>query len=399
LKNNIRRIQNQLNYLSEYAKKLISTENNENKSEEKLEIKTPNKLTKNDTSRIDLQSVINSISEGLIIYSMDLEVIMMNPALAQMLLPSNPKGTGRLILNPNDSLFFERCIDRQLMEKIQKSLIEEPSIPRSDILELKNPKQVLKRYSSPLYDKENNQIGHIIIYHDITKETEIEELRKDFISNASHELRTPVTSIKLLLESLLSGAKDDPKIRDEFLNDLANEVDRLHQLVNDLLDIAKLESGKKEIFRSDINLENLLKEVFSTIVPIARSKNINLIIPDVKSMIINADKGKLRQVLVNLLNNAVKFTPSEGTVRLNVKKIERAYEFRVIDTGIGIPEEDQKHIFDKFYRVNKERSRIIGGSGLGLTIVKEIVLAHGGSIHVESKPGNTIFTFRIPQNI
>jgi Signal transduction histidine kinase len=106
-----------------------------------------------------------------------------------------------------------------------------------------------------------------IIYHDITKETEIEELRKDFISNASHELRTPVTSIKLLLESLLSGAKDDPKIRDEFLNDLANEVDRLHQLVNDLLDIAKLESGKKEIFRSDINLENLLKEVFSTIVP------------------------------------------------------------------------------------------------------------------------------------
>lgn len=399
MKNNIRRIQNQLNYLSEYAKKLISTENNENKSEEKLEIKTPNKLTKNDTSRIDLQSVINSISEGLIIYSMDLEVIMMNPALAQMLLPSNPKGTGRLILNPNDSLFFERCIDRQLMEKIQKSLIEEPSIPRSDILELKNPKQVLKRYSSPLYDKENNQIGHIIIYHDITKETEIEELRKDFISNASHELRTPVTSIKLLLESLLSGAKDDPKIRDEFLNDLANEVDRLHQLVNDLLDIAKLESGKKEIFRSDINLENLLKEVFSTIVPIARSKNINLIIPDVKSMIINADKGKLRQVLVNLLNNAVKFTPSEGTVRLNVKKIERAYEFRVIDTGIGIPEEDQKHIFDKFYRVNKERSRIIGGSGLGLTIVKEIVLAHGGSIHVESKPGNTIFTFRIPQNI
>jgi len=399
LKNNIRRIQNQLNYLSEYAKKLISTENNENKSEEKLEIKTPNKLTKNDTSRIDLQSVINSISEGLIIYSMDLEVIMMNPALAQMLLPSNPKGTGRLILNPNDSLFFERCIDRQLMEKIQKSLIEEPSIPRSDILELKNPKQVLKRYSSPLYDKENNQIGHIIIYHDITKETEIEELRKDFISNASHELRTPVTSIKLLLESLLSGAKDDPKIRDEFLNDLANEVDRLHQLVNDLLDIAKLESGKKEIFRSDINLENLLKEVFSTIVPIARSKNINLIIPDVKSMIINADKGKLRQVLVNLLNNAVKFTPSEGTVRLDVKKIEGAYEFRVIDTGIGIPEEDQKHIFDKFYRVNKERSRIIGGSGLGLTIVKEIVLAHGGSIHVESKPGNTIFTFRIPQNI
>lgn len=399
MKNNIKRIQNQLNYLSEYAKKLVNPETIEEKSDNEVKLNSSNKLTKNDTSRIDLQSVINSISEGLIIYSMDLEVIMINPALAQMLLPANPKGTGRLILNPDDSLFFERCNDINLMEKIQRSLIEEPSIPRSDILELKNPKQVLKRYSSPLYDKENNQIGHIIIYHDITKDTEIEELRKDFISNASHELRTPVTSIKLLLESLLSGAKDEPELRDEFLNDLSNEVDRLHQLVNDLLDIAKLESGKKEIYRANIELDYFLKEVFSTIIPIARSKNINLIIPDTSSLKINADKGKLRQVLVNLLNNAVKFTPSDGIVKLEVKKLEGAYEFRILDTGIGIPKEDQKHIFDKFYRVNKERSRIIGGSGLGLTIVKEIVSAHGGSIHVESKPGNTIFTFRIPQNI
>jgi two-component system phosphate regulon sensor histidine kinase PhoR len=399
LKNNIKRIQNQLNYLSEYAKKLVNHDNNKEKTDNEIKLNSSNKLTKNDTSRIDLQSVINSISEGLIIYSMDLEVIMINPALAQMLLPANPKGTGRLILNPDDRLFFERCNDIKLMEKIQRALIEEPSIPRSDILELKNPKQVLKRYSSPLYDKENNQIGHIIIYHDITKDTEIEELRKDFISNASHELRTPVTSIKLLLESLLSGAKDEPELRDEFLNDLSNEVDRLHQLVNDLLDIAKLESGKKEIYRTNIELDYFLKEVFSTITPIARSKNINLIIPDTSNLKINADKNKLRQVLVNLLNNAVKFTPSDGTVKLEVKKLEGAYEFRVIDTGIGIPQEDQKHIFDKFYRVNKERSRIIGGSGLGLTIVKEIVSAHGGSIHVESKPGNTIFTFRIPQNI
>ncbi|GIW21630.1 MAG: hypothetical protein KatS3mg068_0637 [Candidatus Sericytochromatia bacterium] len=399
MKNNIKRIQNQLNYLSEYAKKLVKLDNQEEKKQDEIKLSLP-KLTKNDTSRIDLQSVINSISEGLIIYSMDLEVIMINPALAQMLLPSNPKGTGRLILNPDDRLFFERCNDVKLMEKIQRALVEEPSIPRSDILELKNPRQVLKRYSSPLYDKENNQIGHIIIYHDITKETEIEELRKDFISNASHELRTPVTSIKLLLESLLSGAKDDPKLRDEFLNDLANEVDRLHQLVNDLLDIAKLESGKNELHKVDFYLEEFIKESVATIIPLARSKNINLVLPsNIDNVKINADKGKLRQVLVNLLNNAVKFTPSDGIVKIEFKKLDGACEFKVIDTGIGIPLEDQKHIFDKFYRVNKERSRIIGGSGLGLTIVREIILAHGGSIHVESKPGNTIFTFRIPQNI
>ena len=153
---NLKRIQNQLNYLSEYAKKLSkkdeiletsdqdkSSENNPVEAKEVvLEVEENFKLTKNDTGRIELQAVTNSISEGLIIYSMDLEVVLINPALAQMLMPANPKGTGRLILNPDDSLFFERCTQPDLFKKIQRALIEEPTVPRSDILELKTPKQV-----------------------------------------------------------------------------------------------------------------------------------------------------------------------------------------------------------------------------------------------------------------
>lgn len=406
---NIKRIQNQLNYLSEYAKKLagkqtLSTDEInqlnpvffENTTQDTTE-KNFFKLTKNDISRIDLESVTNSMSEGLIIYSMDLEVVMINPALAQMLMPSNPKGTGRLILNPDDSLFFERCNQLNLLEKIQRALVEEPTIPRSDILELKNPKQVLKRYSSPLYDRNHEQIGHIIIYHDITAESEIEELRKDFISSASHELRTPVTSIKLLLESLMCGAKEDPVLLDDFLNDLCLEVDRLHQLVNDLLDIAKMESEKNEVYKSEFEIKEFIKEAISTIVPLAKSRDVKINLPEEpEQMLIHADRRKLRQVLVNLVTNAVKFTPSGGQVFISVKKLLSGYEFKIRDTGIGIPEEDQAHIFDKFYRVNKERSRIIGGSGLGLTIVKQIIESHKGNIDVKSISGNTVFTFLIP---
>ena len=331
---NIKRIQNQLNYLSEYAKKLagkqtLSTDEInqlnpvffENTTQYTTE-KNFFKLTKNDISRIDLESVTNSMSEGLIIYSMDLEVVMINPALAQMLMPSNPKGTGRLILNPDDSLFFERCNQLKLLEKIQRALVEEPTIPRSDILELKNPKQVLKRYSSPLYDRNHEQIGHIIIYHDITAESEIEELRKDFISSASHELRTPVTSIKLLLESLMCGAKEDPVLLDDFLNDLCLEVDRLHQLVNDLLDIAKMESEKNEVYKSEFEIKEFIKEAISTIVPLAKSRDVKINLPEEnEKMLINADRRKLRQVIVNLVTNAVKFTPSGGQVFITVKKL------------------------------------------------------------------------------
>lgn len=408
---NIKRIQNQLNYLSEYAKRLAGKDiSSENETEEKIENVTESKfkndsvlsdipkLTRNDINRVELEAVTNSMSEGLIIYSMDLEVVMINPALAQMLMPSNPRGTGRLILNPDDRLFFERCNNPNLLEKIQRALIQDPTIPRSDILELKNPKQVLKRYSSPLYDKKHNQIGHVIIYHDITAETEIEDLRKDFISNASHELRTPVTSIKVLLESLISGAKEDPDLLDEFLKDLSTEVDRLHQLVNDLLDIAKLEADKNSIQVSEFELNSLISESISTIFPVAKSREISLNPPKLMEIMhINADRRKLRQVLVNLITNAVKFTPSGGDVSIFVNRLDSAYEFRIVDTGIGIPQEDLSHIFDKFYRVNKERSRAIGGSGLGLTIVKQIIEAHKGNIHVDSVPGKTIFTFRIPQ--
>ena len=346
----------------------------------------------------EIGSILNCMSEGLIVYNMDLETIFMNPALAQMLIPSNPVATGRLISNPDDKILFERSTNSSKMKEIQRAMQEEPAFPRSDIIELQHPKQVLKRYSSPLYNMAGKQIGHVIIYHDITTEVENERLRSEFIATASHELRTPVTSIKVLLESLIQGAKDSPELKDEFLKDIEIEIERLHQLVNNLLDLSRYEAGRESLTIVKMNLIKVVNDAYNTVYPLASQRNVRLDvnwddIEDIKNII--ADKLRIHQILVNLLTNAIKFTPSGGNVSINVQKKDGFTEFKIADTGIGIPEEAQKHIFDKFFKVERPEVQI-RGSGLGLTIVKHAVKLHKGSIHIESRPGNTIITFTIP---
>lgn len=348
----------------------------------------------------ELESILNCMSEGLIIYNMNLETIFINPVLAQMLIPSNPTATARLIANSDDRVLFERCVNIEKMKEIHDALKKEPSLPRSDIIELKNPKQILKRYSSPLYNKREMQTGHVIIYHDITTEAENERLHTEFIATASHELRTPVTTIKVLLESLMEGAKDEPELKEEFLNDLTGEVDRLQQLVNNLLDIARYEAGQERLNLGKLDLVKVVKDAFNTVIPVAKQRNINVIADFVKiesygSII--ADKLRLHQILVNLLTNSIKFTPLGGKISVNIKKKQELTEFSVSDTGIGIPQDALPHIFDKFFRVEKSGSQILRGSGLGLTIVKHAVMRHGGDIHIRSRTGQTVVTFTIPE--
>jgi signal transduction histidine kinase len=360
-----------------------------------------NPLVPVDLEKNELESIIHCMNDGLIIYDTDLNVILLNPALAEMLIPSNPAATGRLIQNPDDKLLFERTVDPSKMKVIHKAMVEDPLLPRCDLIELKNPAQFLKRYSSPLYNRYHEQIGHVIIYHDITKEVQSEKVRSEFITNASHELRTPVASMKLLLESLMVGAKDDPRVRDEFLNSLLREADRMHLLVNDLLDLSRLESAHEKLRVTEIDLPKVVHDAIQTVMPLAEKKGIvireNL---EEDLHLILADQLRLSQVLVNLVNNAVKFTPNGGEVRVISRRLnEKSIEFKVQDTGIGIPEEDIPYIFDRFYRVeqNRQRRQNSGGTGLGLTITKQVVEMHGGKIHCNSSSRGTTFTFTIPQ--
>ncbi|MBT9544622.1 MAG: hypothetical protein IV090_04485 [Candidatus Sericytochromatia bacterium] len=369
-------------------------------------LQTPQRTSGNpmvpvDLEKNELESIIHCMNDGLIIYDLELNVILLNPALAEMLIPSNPVATGRLIQNPDDKLLFERTVEPNKMKTIHKAMTEEPALPRCDVIELKSPAQFLKRYSSPLYNRFHEQIGHVIIYHNITQEVQLEKIRSEFITNASHELRTPVASIKLLLESLMVGAKDEPKIRDEFLNSLLREADRMHILVNDLLDLSRLESAHEKLRVAEIDLPKVVHDAIQTVTPLAQKKGIVIrenIEADLRLMY--ADQLRLSQVLVNLVNNAVKFTPNGGEIRVISRRLnEKSVEFKVQDTGIGIPEDDIPYIFDRFYRVeqNRQRRQNSGGSGLGLTITKQVVEMHGGKIYCSSSPKGTTFTFTIPQ--
>jgi two-component system phosphate regulon sensor histidine kinase PhoR len=196
----------------------------------------------------------------------------------------------------------------------------------------------------------------------------------------------------------VDGAKDDPAVADEFLNDALSEIDRMHDLVNDLLDVAALEAGRDKLQLVDVEVSKVLQDAVNTVAPQAKQREVTVSseIPG-GEVTLEADRSRLRQVLVNLVANAVKFTPAGGEVKVKAWREDGHVRFAISDTGIGIPAKDLPHIFDRFFRVTRGRSRLQGGSGLGLTIVKTAIDAHRGEINVESTEGQgTTFYITLP---
>jgi two-component system phosphate regulon sensor histidine kinase PhoR len=334
----------------------------------------------------ELADVLNGLSEGIMIQDLALEPAITNTALRLMSSAEQNESYRRV--------FQARCFVPDQLAVIEEQMAKKPDRPRTDIVQLEHPRQFIRRYSAPLYNDEHVQTGFLVSFQDITHEVEQDRLRQDFISNASHELRTPVTSVKLLLENLVGGAKDDPAVADDFLNDALDEIDRMHELVNDLLDMAALEGGRQNLTFTTFDVAKVCAEATTTIVPQAKQRDVALItdLPP-GELLLEADRNRLRQVLVNLIANAVKFTPAGGSVTLKGWVEAGAMRFTIADTGIGIPAQDLPHIFDRFFRVTRARSRMQGGSGLGLTIVKNAIDAHRGEINVESTEnvGTTVF--------
>jgi two-component system, OmpR family, phosphate regulon sensor histidine kinase PhoR len=227
------------------------------------------------------------------------------------------------------------------------------------------------------------------------------------VANVSHELRTPLTSIKGYVEALLDGAKDDPAASVKFLEIILRQSDRLNLIIEDLLELSKIESGSVSFKEEPLELRSLLDRTLSTIKPIAE-KNRHRLVTAVDPSLppVAGDEGRLMQVLTNLLDNAVKYTPAGGTITVGAKLVPsvgsdepalRAIELSIADTGIGIPEADRPRVFERFYRVDKARSRELGGTGLGLAIVKHIVEGHGGQVWVEANhPQGSRFVVRLP---
>jgi len=239
--------------------------------------------------------------------------------------------------------------------------------------------------------------GTILVFHDLTRLKQLERTREDFVANVSHELRTPLSLIKGYVETLLDGARDNPEVAERFLKIIARNAERLDLLIQDLLTISALESGRMQLNLHPVALHPLVEKVFADLQAKATNKNVQLV-SDLPELAASADINRLEQVLANLVDNAIKYGREQGSVRVGGRKLEDGkLEIFVQDDGPGIPSESLDRVFERFYRVDKARSRDQGGTGLGLSIVKHIVHSHGGEAWAESELGRgATFFFTLP---
>jgi two-component system phosphate regulon sensor histidine kinase PhoR len=248
--------------------------------------------------------------------------------------------------------------------------------------------------ATPLQDVEPQAC--LIMIQDLTRLRQLETARRDFVSNVSHELRTPLASLKVLVETLRDGAMDDPSAAQRFLDRIETEVDDLTHLVQEMLELSRIESGQALLYPGPISVAEVVLPPVERLRPLAERAGLTLLldlVPDLPPVL--ADLKRLQQVFTNLVHNAIKFTHPGGEVRVTARVGESEVVFTVHDTGIGIPSEDLPRIFERFYKA--DRARTSGGTGLGLAIAKHIVLAHGGRIWVESALGQgSAFYFTIP---
>jgi two-component system phosphate regulon sensor histidine kinase PhoR len=241
--------------------------------------------------------------------------------------------------------------------------------------------------------------GVLLTLHDLTRIRQVETSQKEFVSNVSHELRNPMASIKAMVETLESGAVNEPKVAADFLGRMRGDVDRINSLVDDLLELSRMESGQFAIDAEPVSLAPVVQGVKRQFLETAAARQVTIEsrVPDDLPLLM-ADGDKLSQVLVNLVENALKFTPSQGRIDIEAQVRPDApdyVEVRLKDTGIGVAPQHLPHLFERFYKVN--RSRRDGGTGLGLAIVKQLVEAHGGRITVESREGEgCAFIFTVP---
>lgn len=234
--------------------------------------------------------------------------------------------------------------------------------------------------------------------YDLAEMKRLEEIRKEFVANVSHELRTPISTIRAFAETLLEGALQDEERALEFVKEISLSSERMEKLVEDILQISALESGKMPPRFETASLMKIASEVVASLIPFAQQKQVVLRIEPFGDLSeVHADREQMRRVFINLIENAIKYTPERGCVRVFALSDEGSVRVMIEDNGIGISPEDLPRIFERFYRADKARSREMGGTGLGLSIVKRIVELHGGSVGVESALGKgTKFFFKIP---
>lgn len=281
---------------------------------------------------------------------------------------------------------------------IEDVFLTEQAHERQVRLEMDGTVTHLSVYGAPVIGRHGNWLGIIVVMHNITKLIQLEEVRKDFVANVSHELRTPITSIKGFTETLMDGAIDDPAIRTEFLGIIAKESERLQGLVNDLLQLSGIERQGFSLTIAQINFRKVVDDALNIVFTKLQRKKMEVSIQMPEHVFLAADADRLIQVMVNLLSNAINYSKAETKITIAATMTSEHVNISIQDEGIGIEATELTRLFERFYRVDRARSRESGGTGLGLAIVKHLIEAHHGTVHVESAVGvGTTFFIHLPR--
>ena len=338
----------------------------------------------------EMKAVFSSMTEGVIALDMEEHVLGMNQAAAGILKCDLKSARGRDI----QEVVRNTALHSFIRETLQARNSIEKDIPTTS-----NGEGLLNGHGTILRDEVGKQIGALIVLNDVTRLRKLENIRRDFVSNVSHEIKTPITAIKGFVETLRDGAVKNPEDATRFLGIIEKHVDRLAAIIEDLLNLSKIEqeSEKKGISLVESRMCDILQNALQICHVAVANKRIEIDTSCADSIEASVDPTLLEQAIVNLLDNAVKYSDDGGTIRLRVTREKDFIVIAVQDHGVGISRKHLPRLFERFYRVDKARSRQLGGTGLGLAIVKHIVQAHGGDITVDSTLGKgSIFSIRLP---
>jgi two-component system phosphate regulon sensor histidine kinase PhoR len=339
--------------------------------------------------RNQLEVVLSSMQEGVIAVDREERVISLNPAAALWFGLPLDRARGRSLQEIIRNLAIQKFVARSLATGVPAE---------EDMAVFQNGERILNVRSTPLQGAGSETFGSLIVFNDVTQLRRLEDMRRDFVANVSHELKTPLTAIKGFVETLHQGQADPEEAR-RFLGIIAKHVDRLNVIIQDLLMLSRIEdqAERAEIKRETVRLHDVFANAVQICRPAAEAKRIRIRVTGDETITASVDPVLLEQAVVNLLDNAVKYSDPEREVEISGRAADREIRIRVQDQGVGIERRHLPRLFERFYRVDKARSRAVGGTGLGLAIVKHIAQAHGGHVSVESTVGEgSRFTIHLP---
>ena len=333
-------------------------------------------------------AILEQMSDAVVIVDREGRVEFVNPTFARVF---------KLEGSDEKQTYLEQITLNYDVNSLLQRAVQQGTVQRDEVRVLYPETRFLAIAATPLTGESDQVVGAVGLLRDVTDLRRLDEVRRDFVANASHELRTPAAGIRALAEALQAGALKDPEKGSRFVQQIVDAAERLTQILDDMLTLTRVERGRELLVPSWLAPTEAFEKALAQVRPAASRKRIALRAQVAEQDRMYADPASVQTVLINLLDNAVKYTPDEGNITLSGRAVAGGYEVSVQDTGIGIPPEHLSRIFERFYRVDKARDRATGGTGLGLSIVKHIAEVHGGRAAVTSIPNDgSTFTVRFP---